>query len=80
MESTIDLSEKNTQFVVILNGSSVTTTFIERTTTTTKIKLTLQTKAIKGDVITVQYIKGTVKAEDGGVLESFGPTAVTNAL
>ena len=80
MESTLDLSGKNTQFIVILNDSAVTTTSIERTTTTTKIKLTLQTKAIKGDVITVQYIKGTVKAEDGGVLESFGPTAVTNAL
>jgi uncharacterized repeat protein (TIGR02059 family) len=80
MESTLDLSGKETQFTVTVNGTPATLTGIQRTTDTTKIKLTLQTKATVGDALTIQYTKGTVKANDGGVLENFGPSTVTNLL
>lgn len=46
----------------------------------TKIDLSLASPLYRGDIITVEYLLGTVTAADGSALASFGPQSVHNAI
>ncbi len=73
------------QFTVMVAGAADVVTGVEATSTTGKIKLVLTTKVTSGQAVTVAYTKSDeaskqVKASDGGILETFDATAVTNEL
>ncbi len=86
MEDTASLAGKERQFTVSVDGNPVAISALSRTSTATKIKLTLSTKVTSGSqAVTVSYAKDAdpakqVKSVDGGVLESFDPQNVTNEL
>ncbi|MDD3652599.1 MAG: S-layer homology domain-containing protein [Desulfotomaculaceae bacterium] len=80
-----DPAGKQAQFAVTVDGIENVVTAVQSTETPNKIKLVLTTKVTGDQAVTVTYTRGAdnasqVKSADGGVLESFGPEAVTNNL
>ena len=73
------------QFEVLVDEQNVAVTGVVNTNTPEKIKLVLATKVVGGQEVTVAYTNGSdeskqIKSADGGVLESFSATTVTNSL
>lgn len=69
---------KHGQFTVTVNGTQNAVTAADLNADPTKIELALTDPVINGDVVTVAYTAGSVKAADGGVLENFAAQSVTN--
>lgn len=85
MENTTALAGKQDQFTVLVDGVADVVTGLSLTSTTTKIKISLTTKVVSGQTVSVAYSKDSdtakqIKAADGGVLESFTAQTVSNGL
>ncbi|MFC5471841.1 SwmB domain-containing protein [Cohnella suwonensis] len=75
-----DPAGKHGQFTVNVNGVPNSVTAATLNSTPTKIELTLANPVTYGQSVTIGYSAGTVTAEDTGVLATFAPQNVTNAV
>ena len=69
-----------TQYTVSVNSLPNAVTNAARGSDTSSIELTLTTPVTYGQVVTVSYTKGTVAANDDGLLTSFANQPVTNCV
>jgi len=75
-----DPAGRHDQFTVNVNGVPLSITAASLNSTPTRIDLTLATPVAYGQSVTVAYSTGTVTAADTGVLATFAPQNVTNAV
>lgn len=71
---------KHEQFVVMVDGAANLVTAAALNQNPARIDLTLSQAVQNGNIIKIDYTRGTVKSADGGILEDFNQQTVKNMV